>query len=176
MPWADVAILAVLGLSALVSLFRGFVREAISLLGWIAAFWVALTFMEPVARVLDVYIEAPSLRAAAAFLGLFLGILMLTAVVNFVAGMLIDKTGLTGTDRVLGTVFGAARGALIIGGIVLLAGITAIPQDRWWRESLLIPHFETLALEIRKLLPADMVPRLEPNPPSPDGIATRVQS
>lgn len=168
MLWIDYAILGVVGISALISLFRGFIREAISLLGWIVAFWVALTFYGIVAELLAPYINTPSFRVAAAFLGLFFSVLIVTAVINFFAGMLIDKTGLGGTDRVLGMVFGAARGALIVGGLVLLAGMTAIPQDPWWRESALIRHFEVLALEIRKLLPPDIAPSFEYSQPTPE--------
>lgn len=162
MLWIDYALLAVIGISMLVSLFRGFVREAISLLGLIVAVWVAITFMDEAAVYLEPYIEAPSLARGTAFVGLFLAVLVTTAVVNALAGLIVDKSGLSGTDRVLGMVFGAARGALVVAVLVLLAGTTSMPQDAWWRESALIKHFEVLALEIRRLLPSDTGFNLDP--------------
>lgn len=165
MQWVDYAIIAVVGISVLVGLFRGFVREAISVLGWLVAFWVALTFMDVATEYLEPYIEATSLRRAAGFGVLFLAVLVITALTNALAGLLIDKTGLGGTDRGLGMVFGAARGVLVVAGLVLLAGVTAMPQDRWWRESVLIEHFEVLALEIRELLPSDISSHFDFAPP-----------
>ena len=172
MLWVDYAIVAVVCISALISLFRGFVREAISLLGWIVAFWVALTFMDLAAAPLAPYVEAPTLRLAAGFGILFLVVLLTTAVVNYLAGLLVDRSGLTGTDRVLGMAFGAARGALVVAGLVLLAGVTAMPQDPWWRESALIKHFEALAVEIRELLPSDIAQHLDYAPASLSEQAT----
>ena len=96
-------------MSALVSLLRGFVREAISLSGWIAATWLSLTFFEDGAGYLSGYISVPSARLAVAFIALFMGTLLLTGVVATLAGLLIDKTGLTGTDRVLAAYRHAVR-------------------------------------------------------------------
>ena len=156
MIWVDYIILATIAISALVSLMRGFVREAISLAGWILAFWLALSFMDEVAALIAGQISVPSLRLGLAFFVLFIVTLLLTAVVNYFAGLLVSKTGLSGTDRVLGMVFGAARGALIVALLVLLAGLTALPRDRWWQQSVLIVHFQALALEVRSFLPAEI--------------------
>ncbi len=156
MIWVDYALLVVITLSALFSLLRGFVREAISLFGWILAFWVGLSFSRPAGVYLEPYIAIPSVRLAAAFFALFLSILLLTAIANFIAGKLVDKTGISGTDRVLGMVFGAARGVIIVSVLVLLAGLTALPQDPWWKDALLLGYFERVAVEIRSYLPADL--------------------
>ena len=161
MSWADFAILAVIIVSALISLLRGFVREAISLLGWILAFWFALSFTEVLASFLTTYISLPSLRLAVAFLALFSITLILTGLVNFLAGQLVDKTGLTGTDRALGMIFGVVRGALLVAVLVLLAGLTALPEESWWHESILIGHFQRLALEIRSLFPSNVAEYFE---------------
>ncbi len=156
MIWVDYALLVVITVSALFSLLRGFVREAISLFGWILAFWVGLSFSRPAAVYLEAYIAIPSVRLAAAFFALFLCVLLLTAIANFIAGKLVDKTGISGTDRVLGMVFGAARGVVIIAVLVLFAGLTALPQDPWWKDALLLGYFERVAVEIRSYLPADL--------------------
>ena len=73
--------------------------------------------------------------------------------VNFAAGKLIEKTGLSGTDRMLGVVFGALRGVVVVGILVLLAGFTAVPKDPWWDQSMLLKHFESMAVELRGFLP-----------------------
>ena len=156
MNWVDCAILAVIVLSALISLFRGFMREALSLIGWVAAVWVALTFARFLAPSLSGLISVPSLRLAAAFMLLFVAALVLAAVVNYLVAKLVQKTGLAGSDRMLGIVFGAARGVVIVAVLVLLAELTTVPQDPWWRESMLLKHFEVLAAGIRDVLPTDL--------------------
>lgn len=154
--WVDYAILAIVALSALISILRGFIREAISLLGWILAFWVSLTFTEDLARHFVGHVSVPSARLGLAFFALFAATLLLTGLVNFLAGQLVEKTGLTGTDRMLGVLFGVGRGAIIVAVLVLLAGLTAMPQDPWWRDSVLLRHFQVIATEIRGFLPPDL--------------------
>ncbi|MCO6440434.1 MAG: CvpA family protein [Nitrococcus mobilis] len=124
-----------------ISLVRGFVREVLSIVVWIAAFWVSLRFARQLAFYLDDYVHSPTLRLMIAFAGLFIAVLVLGGVVNYLAGILIGKTGLSGTDRVFGMVFGGLRGALIVGLLVLMAGLTSIPRERWWQESVLAMQF-----------------------------------
>jgi membrane protein required for colicin V production len=109
-----------------------------------------------VGELLKSWITAPTMRQVVAFFVLIVAVLVITAVVMFFVRMLVDKTEITGTDRALGIIFGIARGGVIVGILVLLAGLTALPKDPWWRESMLLPHFQVLAVEIRSLLPADV--------------------
>lgn len=160
MTWVDYGIVGLVALSALVSLLRGFLREALSLAGWVMAFWVALTFTRELASALPASISVPSARLAVAFFALFLGTLLVAALVNFLAGQLVERTGLTGTDRLLGVAFGIARGAVIVAILVLLAGFTALPQDPWWRGSALLPHVQQMALWIRGFLPPDIAAQI----------------
>lgn len=153
MNWVDYAILVIMALSAIISIWRGFMREVLSLLGWIAAFWVALSFGDVVADRLVNQIETPSVRLGAAFALLFVATLMIAGLVNFLIGRLIENTGLTGTDRMLGVFFGVARGIAIVTVLVLAAGLTPLPADPWWNESLFVGHFQDLAVWIRKMLP-----------------------
>ncbi|PLX63525.1 CvpA family protein [Sedimenticola selenatireducens] len=155
MIWIDFVILGIIGLSAIISLIRGFVREALSLAVWVLAFWVAWTFFRTLALQLD-WFTVPSVRLGAAFLILFIATLMLGALVNFLVGQLVDKTGLGGTDRLIGILFGAARGAILVAILVLLAGLTPFPNDPWWKESQLIGYFQELAVWLKQLLPADI--------------------
>jgi len=160
MSWVDYGILGLIGLSALISLWRGFVKEAFSLASWVAALWVALAFFDRLAGLLARWISVPSVRLGVAFAALFLVTLLLGALLGHLAGQLVQKTGLTGTDRVLGMVFGIGRGVIIIAGLVLLAGFTAMPRDPWWSDSYLLGHFQQLALWLRGFLPPDIVQRI----------------
>ncbi len=156
MIWADVVILVLIGLSMAISLWRGFTREALSLVAWIAAFWVGFTFAWLPASWLEAHVSVPSARLALGFLGLFLVTLLLGGVVNYLIGKAVDKTGMTGTDRMLGLFFGLARGIVLVAILVLLAGLTPLPRDPWWSESLFLGHFQQLAELLRGLLPPDI--------------------
>jgi membrane protein required for colicin V production len=146
MIWVDIAIPVVIAVSALISLMRGFVREALSLAGWLAAFWVALSFSKNLADLFLGGISTPSLRIVAAFTLLFVVTLLLAALINHLACQLVKRTGLTGTDRLIGMIFGVVRGAVVVSVLVLLAGMTAMPQDPWWKKSLMVGHFQDMAM------------------------------
>lgn len=156
MIWVDYAILGIIAISAFLSLMRGFVREAVSLVTWIVAFWIAIMFSRRLAPLLSGVIAAASGRVIAAFVLLLLVTLVLGALVNYLVGRVVEKAGLSGTDRMLGALFGVARGVLIIAVLVLLAGLTNMPKDPWWKHSLLLGHFEGVALWLRGFLPPDV--------------------
>ncbi len=141
MNWADWTIIAIIAISGLFSLKRGFVKEALSLASWVAAFIVARLFTAPLSLVLQDYIEMPSARVAVAFAILFLATLIVGALISALIVALVQATGLSSTDRILGIGFGLARGALLIVVLVALLGITPAIQDPWWHDSRLIPHF-----------------------------------
>ena len=153
MIWLDYILLVIIAVSALLSLWRGFVMEAISLVSWILALWVAVIFFQDLAELMQDWIVFASIRDVAAFAILFVGTVLVGGLVNFLAGQLLAKTGLTATDRALGMVFGFVRGVVIVAVLVLLAGLTALPQDPWWREALLLGHFQDMALWLSSFLP-----------------------
>jgi membrane protein required for colicin V production len=153
MIWADYAILLIIALSALISVWRGFVKEALSLTALILAIWLGLSFQEPFANWLARYIEARSLQKIVAFAIIFVTTLILGGLVNYLAGQLVKKSGLSGTDRFLGVLFGLARGGLLVAILVLLAGLTELPKDAWWKDSIFIVHFQEAALWIEQFLP-----------------------
>lgn len=145
MNWADWTIVAVIAVSCLISIWRGFVREALSLLAWVAATFVAIAFHPRLAVVLSTWIEAPSIRTVLAFLILFLATLLVGALLNHLLVSVIRATGLSGFDRLLGMGFGAARGLLLVLALVMfLPMLVPVNQDGWWHQSQLIPHFELM--------------------------------
>ncbi|ENA36542.1 hypothetical protein HMPREF1487_04706 [Pseudomonas sp. HPB0071] len=143
--WADWAIIGVIAISSLISLKRGFVKEALSLLTWIVAGAVAWLFGGALSQYFNDYIQIPSGRIIAACALLFIATLMVGALVNFLLGELIRVTGLSGTDRFLGMAFGAARGGLLIVVLVGLLSLAPVQQDPWWKQSVLLPHFLLVA-------------------------------
>lgn len=161
MIWIDYILLAIILVSALLSLWRGFVREALSLASWVAALWVALLFFHDLADWLARWIETPSVRDAVGFGVLFVVTVLIGGLVGYLGGQLVAKTGLTSTDRALGVIFGIARGIVIIAVLVLLAGLTALPQDPWWQESLLLEHFQEMAVWLKSFLPEDIARNIE---------------
>ena len=169
MIWIDYAILSVLGLSALISVLRGFIKEALSLSGWIIAIWLGLAFSEEFAGLLSDKISVPSARMAIAFSAIFFVTMLATGLAIYLVGLLVKKTGLTGTDRMLGVIFGVARGIVIVGILVLLAELTPLPDDPWWQESIFVPHFERLAMEIHGLLPPEAAGYFEFRSAEPSG-------
>ena len=150
---ADWVIVAILGLSVVVALFRGFVREAFSLATWVVAGVLAFRFSDVMAFRLETGIETPSIRVIAGFLMVFIGILIIGSLLGVLVGQLVKHTGLSGTDRLLGALFGLARGIAILVMAVILAGLTPFPNDPWWEESRLLPYFETMAERAIEELP-----------------------
>ncbi|MFT6388837.1 MAG: membrane protein required for colicin V production [Cellvibrionaceae bacterium] len=150
--WADWAIIAILAISSLISLRRGFVKEALSLAIWIVALAVASLFSPKLAPLLAVYIEAPSIQQMAAFASLFVATLLVGGAVNYLLSTLIKATGLSGTDRLLGVLFGLVR-ALIVVMVILLYAPKLIPlyEDSWWQQSALIPQFLDFEDRFRQL-------------------------
>ena len=155
MAWLDIVILGIILLSALISLVRGFVREAFSLAVWVLAFWVSWSFFRDLEVPLQAWIESPTVRVGVAFAALMIATLVAGGLVNFLIIQLVERTGMSGTDRLIGMVFGAARGVLLVAVLVLLAGLTPMPEEDWWLESGLVGYFQELSYWLRDLLPPE---------------------
>lgn len=156
MIWVDWVILAVIGVSTLISLIRGFVREVLSLVAWIAAFWLALTFSDLVAPHLLFLAESEVVRTITAFVALFVLALIGFAVVNYLIAKLVDQTGLSGTDRAVGMVFGLARGFVLVAAALLVATLAGSGDSSWWTESRLVGPFTPLVEWMHAWLPPEI--------------------
>lgn len=150
---ADIVILAVLALSVLFGLWRGFVAEVLSLVCWIAAFWVAWMFGDAVAAWYGQWLHQPAARIIAGYLTCFLGVLVAGALLGWVLRKLIQSSGLSGADRMLGMLFGLVRGVLLVIVIVLVLDFTPLAGAAWWQRSQLIPGFSEGASWLSAHLP-----------------------
>ena len=151
--WADIAIIVLIALSAVISLARGFLREAISLATWIMAIWVALRFGPLLTAQLAQWIHTPSVQKAVAFAALFLSVIIIGALINSLFSRLIDGTFLDGLDKIIGLIFGAARGLLLVAVLILLGAMIGLDSDPWWKASQLIPHFHGLVSWLQSWVP-----------------------
>lgn len=156
MMWIDVIIAVVVVLSAIIGFFRGFLREVLGLAIWIAAFILAFRLAPGLGPWLARWIDADSARIVVAFAIVFIGVLLAGAILNYLLGRLISGTGLAGTDRVLGIVFGVVRGVAVLILLVMLAGVTSVPRDSWWQRSVFIGQLEAGAVWARGYLPPNV--------------------
>jgi len=155
LAWLDMLIVGIILLSALISLVRGFVREAFSLAVWVLAFWVSWSFFRDLEVPLQAWIGSPTARLGIAFAALMIATLTVGGLVNYLIIQLVERTGMSGTDRLIGMIFGAARGVLLVAILVLLAGLTSLPKEDWWLESTLVGYFQELSFWLRDLLPPE---------------------
>ena len=149
----DWVIVGVLVISMLISYRRGFVKEAVSLVTWVAAVIISRFFGSEFAVLLEPHIETASVRMASAYLILFVGTLIAGGIVNFIVGEFVKMTGLTGTDRFFGMLFGLARGGIVVGvGVSLLHYVLPVEEDNWYRQSQLIPEIVILIEQLGPVL------------------------
>jgi len=154
--WIDYCIVGLVALSALIGLIRGLVREVFSLVLWFAAGWFGLHYNHDFSKYLGNAITDESARFAVSFLAIFIGILLLGGMIVYLLVKLVDSTGLGGTDRLAGLLFGVAKGVLIVSILVLLAGVTPVAKEPWWSQSKLIPSFESVAKWLRTQVPSGL--------------------
>lgn len=162
MNGADLVILGILLVSIVVSLFRGFIKEVFSILVWAAAIFAAFRVAGPLAGALEPIIELPSARFILAFAAVFVLVLVVGGLIGFLVGKMVEKTGLSPTDRLFGGLFGLARGLVIVVLAVLLLRVTPFARDPWWHDSRLLPTFEALAEQARTWLPESVQELLDP--------------
>lgn len=152
----DYIVLGIVFVSVLLSVTRGVVREVVSLLGWIIAFFVASHYAANFEPWLPRTIEDGSVRMLIVFAATFFVALMVVMLGSMLLSKLVRSVGLGLIDRILGAVFGFARGVFIVLVMVLAAGFTALPQQVFWQQALLREPLEMMATQAIDWLPQDL--------------------
>jgi membrane protein required for colicin V production len=148
----DLIIIGLVALSAVIGVFRGFVKEVLSLAAWIGASWVAWVFAVPAGRLFDTVLDKPALRVLAAGMALFLATLVAATLIGHLIQRTITRTGLAGPDRMLGLLFGALRGVAVVVALVLVLRLLSFQEAQWWQHSTLLPYFDRLGAALVQVL------------------------
>ncbi len=158
MNWVDFVIIGIIAISVIVSFFRGFLREALSLLVWGLAIYFSLTYYSTLEPLLPSgYGLPPTVRLVLSGIAILLGVLIVGGIFTWIIGTLFDKTGMSGTDRVAGILFGGLRGVILVVIIVLIISFLPFKDEPWWTQSKMVPHFTEMAEWLKVRLP-DEVP------------------
>ena len=153
MPIADVAIAVAIVFSIGVGIFRGFVKEAISIVTLLAAIWAAMNFGAYAGRWSESWVESEGLQMWIGRILIFIVILVVGGLVGWAFSRLVRLSALNGTDRSLGALFGFFRGALLLGVFIIGGQLASFDRDNWWRNSRLIPYGSAVADWIRIMAP-----------------------
>ena len=137
--WIDYVIMAIMTVSMITGVFRGFVKEVVSLIIWIAAVWLAYVYATEGAKWLEPHISDPSTRFVLAFILIVLALVILGAIINAIISALIRRSPLSGMDRFLGLLFGILRGVFIAALFLLILNMTSLPKEKYEKESKLFP-------------------------------------
>ncbi len=152
----DYLVIFVLIASIVISAMRGLVKEVLSLAGWIVAFVVANAYGPWLAAMLPESLPGEVVRLIVAFIALFIGVLILMALLTMAINALIEAGGLSFADRGLGALFGLGRGIVIVLVGVILCGMTSMPKQDFWKNALLSPLAESGVRTVKPFLPAAM--------------------
>lgn len=150
----DIIITGIILLSILIGIVRGFIKELISLITWVVAIVLAAMFTSALAEHMT-FSKTPFVRSLCAFILIFVSVVFVGAIINFIIGTLVRKTPFSTADRVLGSIFGVLRGIVFITILVLLGGLTPLPQAPWWQTSYFIPRVQVLSLWLKEQLPEE---------------------
>ena len=161
MAVVDYVVVGIVAISALIGLARGFIREVLSLAIWIIAVTFAIGFSGDIAAALPKRLEGESLRFVTAFAVIFVGALVAGGIVQWVVKRLVETTGLSGTDRLLGLMFGGLRGAVVC--LVTVVALRPFASEQpWWHASRAIPELSAFESDLMRAVSAagDVVNRL----------------
>lgn len=153
MPIADILIAVVVVVSVLIGFVRGFVKEAISIASLLIAIWAAAYFGRSVGTVSEQWISSIELQTWFGRILIFVVVLTVGGLIGWGLSKLVRLSVLSGTDRVLGMMFGFARSALIVGLIVIAGKFAGFDNDRWWEDSILLPYGTVVADWIEVMAP-----------------------
>ena len=152
-PIADIIILAVMGVSLVFGLFRGLLRELLSLVSWILAFWIAYRYTSSVAQIIDKALQNPTLSQAVSAVLVFVVVLVALMLLASLISKVFKATGLGGMDRILGGLFGLGRAVVILFAALIVGGGTAVIEQDWYNASMMIPVFDQALAWVAGYLP-----------------------
>ncbi len=145
MSWVDVAIIFGFCGSTAVGASRGFAKEALSLVTWLAAIWIAWRFTWLIEPMLGEWVVAPDLKVWVARAVIFVLVLAVGGLIARLVARVINNTGLSGVNRILGSLFGLGRGAIVVGLMVIVLELVGLDEDPWWQEAKLRPYSARIA-------------------------------
>jgi membrane protein required for colicin V production len=163
--WVTVCIVA---MSTLFAFFRGVIRELVALFAWIGGLVCAIAFTPALAAMLPGAVGQPAIRYVIAFTLIVVAALVLGALIAWPLSRVVHAVGLGFLDRFLGSIFGLARGVVLMLAFVLIAGFTPLPRMSWWQNAALVPPLVAGVYALRPHLPAEIAGRLDY---SPHGVA-----
>lgn len=154
----DWIIIAIFVISIIVGIMRGFMREALSIMSWVIAGWLGVTFCSEAGDYIAQYISLPAeyFRIAAGFGAIFIITLFIFSLLSYVITKLFVQGPIKGTDRALGVIFGVVRGAAIIAVVIVLSRGLGMSSSDWWQKSQLVGHIEPVADYIEAILPEQL--------------------
>ncbi len=156
MIWIDYFIIVLLSIALLAGVLKGFSLQVFSLLAWLMALLVGLSFSPDFSLFLQSSLNDPAARMAASFAALCLITRLIGSLIGLLLSRLLKKPKLSIVDRLGGMVFGVAHGAVFVTLIIMLSGLSVLPKSPWWKESKLIPPFQSIALWMRGHSPSGL--------------------
>lgn len=153
MPIVDIVIAVAIVISIVVGFIRGFIKEAISIAALLLAIWAALYLGPAVGEVSSSWLSSEELQTWFGRILVFAVILAVGGLLGWLLSRLVRISVLSGTDRLLGSLFGACRGVILLAVFVLAGEYVGFANDEWWQESSLIPHVEVVAEWIAEMAP-----------------------
>ena len=151
--WMDYVIIAVIGLSVITGLFRGFIKELIALGVWILAIWLAFNYSSALDPWLQPYVHDKTARTVVSFVAILLATIIVGGLFNALLSFILHRAGLSGTDRLLGMGFGFVRGVFIVALLMLVVKMTSIPHQDYTNQSQLYAKFDPLVNWLYKFTP-----------------------
>lgn len=151
--WIDFTIIVIVALSVLTGLFRGFVKELVALSVWALAIWLAYHYSSTAAVWFEAYIQDNTMRTVVAFIAILFTTLIIGGVINAILSYILKRTGLSGTDRSLGLIFGLVRGVCLVAILMVGVKMTSLPYDTYAKESVLYGKFDPLVAKFQGYMP-----------------------
>lgn len=154
--WVDNAILILMVIYTVAGLLRGASREFYALITWLIGIGVGWFFSKNFSIFFLKIFSSPSIRMAASFAVLLGLTLFVGGVIRLLAGSSVKKNAWSFLDHLGGIILGPVHGLMAVFVLVLIAGFTPLPKDRWWHESAYIPYFQAIVVQLKSLTSSDV--------------------